>query len=211
MTPSPSPRLHADPAADSDATSPTPSGSALPGSAEPAERDQRFEEGVRTLRVGGASIQLDERLLMVLGGVITPLGFIVVLLGWWGAAHSPYVFDQLPYVISGGLLGVGLVFLGGFLYFAHWLTEMVKENRRHSADLLAALERLEERLASAPTDAPALAVANGSHDAAGQWVATQRGTMAHRPDCVVVAGKSGLRSVAPGRDGLSLCKLCAPS
>lgn len=209
MTPSTSPRLSADSGTASDEARPEPTSLANPDTLEPTGRDQRFEDGVRMLRVGGASIRLDERLLMVLGGVLVPLGIIAVLLGWWGAAHSPYVFDQLPYVISGGLLGVGLVFLGGFLYFAHWMTELVKESRRHSADLLAALDRLEQRLTSAPATQPAV---NGSSvDSAERWVATHRGTMAHRPDCVVVAGKSGLRSVSPGRDGLSLCKLCTAS
>ena len=53
-------------------------------SADAAMRDQRFTDGVRTLRVGGASLRLEERILMVLGGVIAPLGIIVVLLGWCG-------------------------------------------------------------------------------------------------------------------------------
>lgn len=209
MTTSPTRGLSADPGTAPDQPSPARAGLESQGSVEPTGRDQRFEEGVRTLRVGGAAIRLDERLLMVLGGVLVPLGIIVVLLGWWGAAHSPYVFDQLPYVISGGLLGVGLIFLGGFLYFAHWLTEMIKESRRHSAHLLAALARIEEQLASAPAAKPAT---NGSHvDTAEPWVATRHGTMAHRPDCVVVAGKAGLRAVSPGRDDLSLCKLCTAS
>ena len=40
-------------------------------------------------------------------------------------------------------------------------------------------------------------------------VATERGSMAHRLDCVVVAGKSGLRPVTHD-DGLAACKLCDP-
>ena len=34
------------------------------------------------------------------------------------------------------------VFLGSFFYFAHWLTQLVKEHREQSAAILAALERL---------------------------------------------------------------------
>ena len=40
-------------------------------------------------------------------------------------------------------------------------------------------------------------------------VATAKGTMVHRPDCAVVAGKRGLRRVT-ARDGLEPCKLCNP-
>jgi hypothetical protein len=101
---------------------------------------------VATLKVGRASALLNDRLLLVLGGIIAPLGLVVVLLGWWGASKTSYPFEQTPYLISGGLLGLGLVFLGSFFYFAHWLTQLVKEHREQSAALLAAIERLSERL-----------------------------------------------------------------
>jgi hypothetical protein len=186
---------------------------AVPSSGGPglAERDRRFHDGVRTLRVGRASLRLEERILMVVGGIIAPLGLVIVLLGWWGAAHTPYVFEQLPYVISGGLLGVGLIFLGAFFYFTHWITQLVKEHRAQSTAVLQALERLEVQLAGlgeAPAD-PAAVAANGAHPDGPALVATAQGTMAHRPDCVVVAGKPGLRPVA-WDDGLSACKLCEP-
>ena len=58
----------------------------------------------------------------MIGGIIAPLGLIVVLLGWWGASQTPYVFEQVPYLISGGCSGSALVFLGSFFYFTHWVT-----------------------------------------------------------------------------------------
>ena len=172
-------------------------------------RDDRFADGVRTLRVGGASLRMEERLLMVVGGVVAPLGLVVVLLGWWGAAHSPYVFEQLPYLISGGLLGLGLIFLGSFFYFAHWMTQLVKEHRTQSAAIVEALERLQEEVGQrAPTVTHAVS-SNGTHGGAVALVATERGSMAHRADCIVVAGKDGLRQVSPS-EGLAPCKLCDP-
>mgnify|MGYP000415610595 CR=1 FL=1 len=177
-----------------------------------ATTGDRFDDDVRTLRVGAASVRLEERLLMVIAGTVAPLGLIAVLLGWWGAAHTPYVFEQVPYLISGGLLGLGLLFLGAFFYFAHWMTQLVKEQRAQSAAVLAALERLHDRL-GAPADAPpvtATVAMNGQHATpAAPLVATERGTMAHRPDCAVVAGKPGLRPVGAA-DGLAPCKLCQP-
>ncbi len=183
-----------------------------PAAGDPAAgRDQRFAEGIRNLRAGAAAFRVDERILMVLGGVLIPLGILVILLGWWGAARSPYVFDQIPYVISGGLLGVGMVVLGGFLYFTHWLTELVKDNRRQSAAVLAALDLLEERVAAlSGAGASGKVASNGAAHSGGAesgLVATARGTMAHRPDCTVVAGKKGVRPVAAS-DGLAPCKLC---
>jgi hypothetical protein len=111
------------------------------------ERQARFAAGVRALRVGSASTALSERILLVLGGILAPLGLVVVVLGWWGASRTSYPFEQTPYLISGGLLGLGLVFLGSFFYFAHWLTQLVKEHRQQSAAILAALERLADQLA----------------------------------------------------------------
>jgi hypothetical protein len=110
------------------------------------ERQARFEADVSNLRVGRASTLLNERLLLVLAGIIAPLGLVVVVLGWWGASKTSYPFEQTPYLISGGMLGLGLVFLGSFFYFAHWLTQLVKEHREQSAALLAAIERVAERL-----------------------------------------------------------------
>lgn len=172
-----------------------------------ANRQQRFVDGVRQLRVGGARLALGERTLMVAGGIIAPLGIVVVLLGYWGAARTPYLFEQVPYLISGGLLGIGLVFLGSFFYFTHWLTQLVKEHRVQSVAMVEALQRLQDEVARGrdghgapgPTgDAVALSM-----------VATTRGTMAHVPDCVVVAGKKDLKQVTP-TDGLTPCKLCEP-
>ena len=113
-----------------------------------AERQERFARGVRELKVGSVSVVLSERILLVLGGIIAPLGLVVVVLGWWGASNTPYLFEQVPYLISGGLLGVALVFLGSFFYFTHWLTELVKEHRAQSEAIVAALERLQKEIAA---------------------------------------------------------------
>lgn len=188
---------------------------------------QRLADGVRRLRIGGSGFSFGERTLMILGGILAPIGLVLVLLGWYGAAHTPYLYEQIPYMTSGGFLGLGLVFLGAFFYFAHWMTEMVRESRAQSSALLDAIGRLEEtvrhqadpdRAGAAKNGsmglplagAPAARAEGGERVASGPaLVATSRGTMAHRPDCVVVAGKSSLRAVGAS-DGLVACKLCDP-
>jgi hypothetical protein len=112
------------------------------------ERHRRFTEGLARLRVGNVRSHLSERILLVLGGILAPLGVVGVLIGWYGASHTPYLFEQVPYLISGGLLGLSLVFIGCFMYFAHWLTELVKEQRAQSTAILAALERLQDEVAA---------------------------------------------------------------
>ncbi len=168
-----------------------------------------FAAAVRSLRTGGASIAFGERTLMVIGGVIAPLGLLFVLLGWIGASHTPNLFEQIPYLISGGLFGLGLVFLGAFLYFAHWITELVKEQRAQSAALLDAIERLRSEVGRTTVTASTPAAPEVAHRAAGALVATPRGSMVHRPDCVVVAGKANVQVIDEAGD-LTPCKLCDP-
>lgn len=175
------------------------------------DEDRRaFADAVRALRTGAGSLNLSERTLMVVGGIVAPIGLLCVILGWLGAARTPNVFEQIPYLISGGLLGLGLVFLGAFFYFTHWITELVKEQRAGSAALLEAIGRLQTSIEQS-TAAPAIAAAPTHHVDNGHatLVATQRGSMAHREECVVVAGKHDLRSVTVA-DGLAPCKLCDP-
>ena len=50
-----------------------------------------------------------------IGMALIVFGFVCILLGWYGAAHSPYLYQEVPYLISGGLLGVALVIGGGML------------------------------------------------------------------------------------------------
>jgi hypothetical protein len=197
--------------------SPSASPSPSPGDAAAASQAtgyQRLAEGVRSLRTGGGSLNFSEHTLMVLGGIIAPLGLVIVIIGWYGAAHSPFLFQQVPYLISGLGLGLGLVFLGSFFYFAHWITELVKEGRTQSAAMIEAIARLEETVKQQAGADRLVSAGDGDsgfspNGATADLVATGKGTMAHRPDCVVVAGKPDLRRVS-AEEGLVSCKLCEP-
>lgn len=79
------------------------------------------------------------------------IGFFVIFLGWNGAAEKDFVAGQVPYVISGGLAGLGIVFAGLTL-------ALVEARRRDTAKLEAKLERLLEHLgAGEEVDAEAIA------------------------------------------------------
>jgi hypothetical protein len=100
--------------------------------------------------------QRGPRVLLVLGAVLQPLGGALILLGWSGAANSTDVWEQVPYLISGGVLGLGMIVTGGFCYFGYWQTEMVVALRRQSVTeerMLASLERV-EALLDAPDAVP---------------------------------------------------------
>jgi hypothetical protein len=85
------------------------------------------------------------------------LGVVAIILGWYGAAHSAYLFQEVPYLISGGLLGVALVAGGGFLFFAAWLVRMIEENRKYAARMEQTLDRVDRALMAVATDAAAAA------------------------------------------------------
>jgi hypothetical protein len=144
------------------------------------------------------------RWLLVAGGILVPLGIFLVLLGWSGAAATPLVFEQIPYLISGGLLGVGLMVLGGLLYFSYWMTILVRETRHERRELLEILAAL--RAGTLPTGT----LPTGEPRAAGQLVATARGSTLHRPECPVVAGREGLREVTTWTERFSPCGTCNP-
>jgi hypothetical protein len=175
------------------------------GSSE--QRTAALKQAVSKLRIRRFSLPM-ERWLMVMGGALMVAGLGAIVLGWYGAAHTPYGFEQLPYLISGGLLGLALAVLGGLLYFAYWLTRQLQESRQQSDATAAALAGIAELLAGGSNGSRP----RGGNGAAakGEFVATATGTMLHRPDCAVVTGKSGLRTVSADDPGLQPCKLCDP-
>ena len=165
-------------------------------------RFARLTAGVRTLRTRASIGRLDVWMLVV-GGALMPLGVVFIIRGCMGASHTPLPFEQTPYLISGGLLGLGFVIAGGFLYFGYWQTVRIRESRDQTRELASALGRLENLLKDS-----GLATAEGA--AADSFVATTNGSIYHRRECTVVAGRTDLRPVDPDRDGLAPCRICTP-
>lgn len=159
------------------------------------------------------------RVLLRVGAVATPFGLLCILLGYWGAAHAARPIEQTPYLISGGLLGLALVFAGGFAYFAHWLTRSVAQQQRmvealneHTDRLDARFSSLEEALSRRGGGTVAVAAQQGNGHVAptGPLVVTPTGTTAHRPDCPVVVNRSDTHTVTAAA-GMGRCKICRPT
>ncbi len=88
------------------------------------------------------------------GVLLVVAGFIALFLAWNGAANKDYVEGQLPYVISGGLVGMGLIGAG--------LTVVnVQARRQDQAELIAKLDELTEALAARDADAAPASSARG--------------------------------------------------
>lgn len=87
-----------------------------------------------------------ETFLLVAGGLLLPIGIIVIIIGWYGSAHTFHAYEQTDYLISGGLLGLGLVFVGGFLYFGYWMTRQIRTTTTANQQMMQALGRIEAQL-----------------------------------------------------------------
>ena len=127
---------------------------------------------------------------VLVGAVLAPLGLLLVFLGWLGASRTPLLQEQVPYLISGGLFGLALVVLGGFCYFAHWQSALLRELRALTAETAA--------LRGGAAPAVAAVAATG-------LVKTPSGTLAHLPGCRVVSGRDDLQ---PAGSEAPLCGIC---
>ncbi|HZQ79906.1 MAG TPA: hypothetical protein VFE55_21435 [Acidimicrobiia bacterium] len=77
----------------------------------------------------------------VLGVVMSIAGVGALVIGWLGASRSGFPAEQIPYILSGGLLGLCLVAIGTTL----WLSADLRDEWRKLDDLD---ERLEENTAA---------------------------------------------------------------
>lgn len=116
----------------------------------------RLSERLAAMRRGRRGIPA-ERWLLITGGALLPFGLFVIVLGWVGASHTVFLFQQVPYVVSGGLLGLALVIAGGFIYFAYWQTMVVRELQTSRDAVVDELRKMREdmsRVTEAVTAAP---------------------------------------------------------
>lgn len=135
------------------------------GDAPAAERDARLAAGAAALAKSPdrRSLLANPRFLMGVASFLMTTGILAIVLGWIGASRSIRTQEQIPYLISGGLLGVALSIVGALTLFTHWLTVLVRDNRRHHQELVEAIRELR--------NTPAQEVSNG----------TARGKQPQRP------------------------------
>ena len=134
----------------------------------------------------------------ILGLVFLLVGFVAIGLGWNGMAKIAYADGQLPYLLSGGAAGLGLILLGAtMLIVAQFRDERMK---------------LAEQLRQVGTAVSKAVGAAGPAGATGEMVVAGKSTY-HRLDCRLVEGKADVDrvSVEVARlNGLSPCRVCSP-
>ena len=102
-------------------------------------RRARFREAVHGLSTRARTGDL-LRMVVLPASTLVVVGFGFMLLGWWGAAHTHRQIEQIPYLISGGLVGLGMVLLGGLLLA--------------TAVWISSLQRMQEKLVAAIPQPP---------------------------------------------------------
>jgi hypothetical protein len=140
------------------------------------------------------------------------IGFLVIFIAWNGAAAKDCAQCQIPYLISGGATGVGLIVIGCALL----LFEAARRDRAHAdARFRDMIEALRGTTVPASTlvegDAPTGAVP--AIPSNGNTVVVGRSSF-HRTDCRLVEGKEDLtystRTDAE-EQGLEPCRVCDPT
>ncbi|MEY2430307.1 MAG: hypothetical protein QOC92_32 [Acidimicrobiaceae bacterium] len=114
-----------------------------------ASRRRRFRQSLHDVASRSTSDDL-LRWMLVPASILVILGFNFMLFGWIGASGTFRQIEQIPYLISGGLVGLALVFLGGLLLAStFWVVvtkKMQAESEERTRQLVAALEtRLNEK------------------------------------------------------------------
>src|SRR4051812_15842488 len=137
-----------------------------------------------------------------LGLGLVAAGLLLIGLAWNGAASVDFVSGQIPYLLSGGAPGLGLIVLGAAM--------IVAQNSRHDRSLV------ETQLKDLNTAIARLANAiggggPGAHNGGGVRVVMGRSSY-HRPECRLAKGKElPLATIeAAEEEGLSPCRICNP-
>ncbi|HWA67786.1 MAG TPA: hypothetical protein VG899_15600 [Mycobacteriales bacterium] len=152
-------------------------------------------------------IRWSDSWLLILGSALLPLGIGLILLGWYGSAQTSLDWEQTPYLISGGLLGLGLLGVGTAMFFSYWMTRLVRSTEETARQEREHQLRVEQLLTDIAAGQRAAARPTGR--GGDQLVVTPDGTMLHRADCVATRGLEVTKPKSYA--GLALCGICRPT
>lgn len=142
------------------------------------------------------------RLGRILGFWFITAGFVVIGFAWNGAAEVNFAQGQIPYLLSGGFMGLGLIITGGImLSLATIRSERELMTNRYD-EMARLLGRNLNRLQIS---------GNGSGISNGQVVAGEH--VYHRAECKILEGKDGFTTVTveqAANEGLEPCRVCNP-
>lgn len=164
--------------------------------------DQKPSRPARSRSGGKEFVRANARLLTAVALLV--VGIVLVILGWYGAAYTNILTEQIPYLISGGLLGSALIIVAGFLASS---ASLERENRELRRDLVRTMSSMGARGGSPAFDGEAAP----SND--GKVFTVPGGHSYHVAGCPIIEGKqtSSVAMRDAVKSGLGTCKLCGPS
>ena len=135
------------------------------------------------------------------GLALAAIGIIAIAIGWNGAAGQLSTLAQVPYILSGGLIGISFVILGAAML-------IVQGAREDRAILEAKLDLLAEAFLEGQGRAPKAAAPG---DLSGLVVAGSASY--HVPGCRLVDGREETGYLTPAEAQsreLKPCRVCQP-
>ena len=186
----------------------TPASGARTGSLGAMPRAGQSRSGIAPLKNDNAALL--QVVLFWVGAILLPLGLVVIVLGWYGAANTPYQYDQLSYLVSGGLFGLGMTFCGGFLYFGAWLARIAADQKESAKRLSETLLLLADVVSTSGTASGAAGAPAATRDPGSVLVVIATGSTVHRADCPLIAGRDDLAPAGPDGASLHPCRVCRP-
>jgi len=130
-----------------------------------------FQAELARLRVRRPSRD-DEQRLLLLGAALMPAGLVAIVLGYLGASGTDDFSSQVPYLLSGGVLGLGLIVVGAALflryslgrYLRFWLLRVIYEEHAAADRQVAVLEVALRQLADDHLSSNSSGASAGRHE-----------------------------------------------
>ncbi len=132
-------------------------------------------------------------------------GFVVIGFAWEGSASINFVQGQMPYLLSGGFMGLGLIVTGATLLLLATVRSEREVTSKQFDEMVRLLGRNLNRLSVSSNGSGGAAAVNGQ--------VVTGATVFHRAECTVLAGKEGLSTVTVEQaeaEGLAPCRVCNP-
>ena len=89
--------------------------------------------------------------------VLIAAGFVALFVGWLGISGTTILAGQMPYIVSGGMLGLALIGVGGML----WLSADLKDEWRKLDAIHDELGAARSEPAAAPKTRPVPSTVEG--------------------------------------------------
>ncbi|MFD5372606.1 hypothetical protein [Streptomyces sp. NPDC127103] len=147
------------------------------------------------------------RILLWSGLVAAAGGAVLCVLGWYGISGERFTERQLPYLASCTVPGAALIVAGAVLVVAAYALP-VRPPEPHGRETAEDGPGAVGGPVTGPAGDGPVAEGTPPPSSDGPPLRVPGGTLAHRPDCPLVAGRPG--ATEAGDAALAPCPVCEP-